>query len=320
MKTYLITGGNGFIGSHVIDEILKLSENDIIIVNIDKLGIGSNVNNVVNDSRIINYYNDICDDIIFDIYEKHKPDYIIHCAAESHVDRSISNPIDFINSNVKGTANILEAMRKYVPNARMVHVSTDEVYGHLSISEPPFIESTLIDPRSPYSASKAGSDMLAFSYRSTYNLDITVTRCCNNYGPRQHSEKLIPTVIRSIISGEKIPVYGNGLNIREWIFVTDHAKALLEVLHLKQSQRVYNIYGTKTISNIELISVIITKVEEKYEKYKRPELTDYITFVADRQGHDFRYAMSTVYSDITSLNKQISFEYGISQTLEYYCQ
>lgn len=206
MSKVLVTGGCGFIGSHVIDELL-IDNNVKEIINIDKLGVGSDINNVAVDSRITNCYIDICNDEIYNIFEKHKPEYIIHLAAESHVDRSIANPLSFVNSNVMGTGNILEGMRRYVPKARMVHVSTDEVYGHLHHDDPPFSEACPADPRSPYSASKAGSDMLAFSYRNTYGLDITVTRCCNNYGPRQHGEKLIPTILRSLIQGKKIPVY-----------------------------------------------------------------------------------------------------------------
>ncbi|MGA1049583.1 MAG: GDP-mannose 4,6-dehydratase [Minisyncoccia bacterium] len=175
MSKVLVTGGCGFIGSHVIDELL--TDNNVKeIINIDKLGVGSDINNVAVDPRITNYYIDICNDEIYNIFEKHKPEYIIHLAAESHVDRSIANPLSFVNSNVMGTGNILEGMRRYVPKARMVHVSTDEVYGHLNHDDYPFLEDTPMNPRSPYSASKAGSDMLAFSYKSTYGLDITVTK------------------------------------------------------------------------------------------------------------------------------------------------
>jgi len=317
MKTYLVTGGFGFIGSHVIDQILALDATNKI-VNIDKLGVGSNINNVQKHANITNYYVDICDDDIFDIYEDHKPDYIIHCAAESHVDRSISNPISFIDSNVKGTANILECVRRFTPKARMVHVSTDEVYGHLGLLDPPFTERTPINPRSPYSASKASSDVLAFSYIATYGLNITVTRCCNNYGPRQHEEKLIPTVINSIKAGKKVPVYGNGKNIREWIYVEDHARALLEVLHLNRSEKLYNIHGTKTITNLEIIDSIVKIIDEQ-----RPELIQnhpdgYIEFVEDRKGHDFKYAMSTIFSDVTSLDHQRKFEDGLRTTVISY--
>jgi dTDP-glucose 4,6-dehydratase len=315
--TYFITGGCGFIGSHIIDVLLDSFEN-ILIINIDKLGVGSDINNVRKDSRVINHYVDICDEKIFSIFKEYTPDYVIHCAAESHVDRSISDPIAFVDSNVKGTANILECVRRFAPSARMVHVSTDEVYGHLHQDDPPFTELSQIDPRSPYSASKAGSDMLAFSYRNTYNLDITVTRCCNNYGPRQHSEKLIPTIIRSIVEGKQVPVYGDGQNIREWIYVTDHAHALIEILHKQSARRLYNIYGVTTISNLVIIDTIINALVKLYPQYKRDSKESYIKFVKDRDGHDFKYAMSSIYDEVDSLKRQNNFNEGIITTLLYY--
>lgn len=316
-KVYLITGGCGFIGSHIIDVLLNTLTN-IKIVNVDKLGIGSDINNVRKDDRVINQYIDICDEKIYNIFEEYDPDYIIHCAAESHVDRSISNPLVFVDSNVKGTANILECMRKYTPTARMIHVSTDEVYGHLHEQDPPFTELSQLDPRSPYSASKAGSDMLAFSYRNTYNLNITVTRCCNNYGPRQHSEKLIPTVINSIENNKKIPVYGNGLNIREWIYVVDHAEAIVEILH-DHNRKLYNIYGVKTVTNIDIITSIIEIYSKINSEHKQLSIEDYIEYVEDRKGHDFKYAMSTIYSnEVKSLLSQNNFTDGLLATLLYY--
>lgn len=318
MKTYLVTGGYGFIGSHIIDQILSIASEDVTIINIDYLGTGSNINNLKSDKRVINYCINICDDVIYNIYETFKPEYIIHCAAESHVDRSISDPLSFINSNVVGTAKILEGMRMFTPKSRMIHVSTDEVYGHLHADDPPFTENSQIAPRSPYSASKAGSDMLAFSYRNTYNLDITVTRCCNNYGPRQHNEKLIPTIINSIISDRKIPVYGDGTNIREWIYVEDHAKAILEALHKPNARELYNIYGTQTMSNIDLIRIIVDQLVDLYPQYKRDNFSDYIKFVEDRKGHDFKYAMSSIYDDLISLKHQNNFFDGIKSTLLYY--
>lgn len=316
-KIYLVTGGYGFIGSCIINHLLEAYKN-IRIVNIDKLGTGSDINNLKKDSRLINYIVDLCDESLISIYKKYSPDYIIHCAAESHVDRSISDPLSFINSNVVGTAKLLECMRQFTPNSRMVHVSTDEVYGHLSLEDPPFTEESNIDPRSPYSASKAGSDMLAFSYRNTYNLDITVTRCCNNYGPRQHNEKLIPTIIKSITENKKIPVYGDGSNIREWIYVEDHAKSIVEILHKEQARKLYNVYGTETLSNMDIIKLIIEQLVELYPEYKRNKFEDYIEFVEDRKGHDFRYAMSTIYDEVESLKHQNNFSEGIKNTILYY--
>lgn len=316
--TCLVTGGCGFIGSHVIDELLK---NNYFkkIINIDKLGVGSDINNVKSDPRIQNYYQDICHEKTKEIFETHKPGYVIHLAAESHVDRSITDPLSFVNSNVIGTGRLLECIRTEVPDARVIHVSTDEVYGHLHEDDDPFLEDTLLDPRSPYSASKAGSDLLALSYRNTYNMNVTVTRCCNNYGPRQHIEKLIPTVLSKLCSGKKIPVYGNGLNVREWIYVTDHAKALIEALFIRDPKPVYNIHGTVRYYNTELIKLIIDKLEEIDKRYYRSNnIEDYIEFVADRPGHDLCYKIATKFNDIESLTSQQSFSSGIAETIHYY--
>jgi dTDP-glucose 4,6-dehydratase len=316
--TYLITGGCGFIGSHVIDELLK-DPSVKKIINIDRLSTGSDISNVAVDPRVLNYYIDICDEILLNIFKEHLPGYIIHLAAESHVDRSISDPLSFVNSNVVGTGNILECIRSVVPEARMVHVSTDEVYGHLDYDDEPFTEDTPLDPRSPYSASKAGSDVLALSYKTTYNMNITVTRCCNNYGPRQHGEKLIPTVIRTLVCGKKVPVYGNGENIREWIYVTDHAKALIEILHKVESKSVYNIYGKQRERNIKLINEIIVELINTDIKYSRGyEIEDYVEFVKDRPGHDLCYKMSSKYREIKSLNQQEKFNAGLLKTILYY--
>jgi dTDP-glucose 4,6-dehydratase len=317
-SVYLITGGCGFIGSHIIDELLDNHKN-IQIINVDFLGVGSDKTNVRSDDRVANHYINICDPEIFNIVEKYKPDFVIHCAAESHVDRSITDPLSFITSNVLGTANLLEAVRLHAKNARIVHVSTDEVYGHLGLNDPPFTESSQINPRSPYSASKAGSDFIALSYRNTYKLCITVTRCCNNYGPRQHNEKLIPTIIKSVVSGKKVPIYGNGSNIREWIYVTDHAKAIIEILHCHNYNPVYNIFGKERLTNLEITKQIISELVNLAPEYNTHDnLDDYITFVEDRKGHDFRYAMDTNYTDVMALDYQNSFHDGILSTLEYY--
>ena len=325
MSTYVVTGGCGFIGSYVIKELLKSEDKDLYIYNIDKMGVGSSPENVVEDKRVENHFMDIA---VEDAWRIHMAnpldfitedvDYVIHLAAESHVDRSIDNPLEFVDSNLKGTANVLELVRKH--RARMVHVSTDEVYGHLERDDPPFTEESPLAPRSPYSATKAGSDLLVQSYIETFGIDASITRCCNNYGPRQGDEKLIPTVIRSIVKGDKIPVYGTGENIREWIHAEDHAKAILEVLVDDVPAKVYNIPGSGTYTNIKLINIIIQMVELFYPEYKRKRegaRVEYIEFVKDRAGHDFKYELSTKH-DLQAVKHQKSF--SIEETIKYYVE
>jgi len=325
VSTYVVTGGCGFIGSYVIKELLKSEDKDLYIYNIDKMGVGSSPENVVEDKRVENHFMDIA---VEDAWRIHMAnpldfitedvDYVIHLAAESHVDRSIDNPLEFVDSNLKGTANVLELVRKH--RARMVHVSTDEVYGHLERDDPPFTEESPLAPRSPYSATKAGSDLLVQSYIETFGIDASITRCCNNYGPRQGDEKLIPTVIRSIVKGDKIPVYGTGENIREWIHAEDHAKAILEVLVDDVPAKVYNIPGSGTYTNIKLINIIIQMVELFYPEYKRKRegaRAEYIEFVKDRAGHDFKYELSTKH-DLQAVKHQKSF--SIEETIKYYVE
>ena len=307
-NNYLVTGAAGFIGSHVVDELLKRDDIHKIYV-IDKLGIGSDMNNLTTDSRITFINEDIADDRAYK--DLPRIDFILNLAAESHVDRSITDPLACVTSNVLGTAKILELTRK--DNARLVHVSTDEVYGHLQLEDPAFTEDTKLAPRSPYSATKAGADLLVQSYVTTFGIDASITRCCNNYGPRQADEKLIPTVIGKLINGESVPVYGNGQNIREWIHVTDHAKAIIEVLFEGVSSlegEVYNIPGSVHLSNLDMVDEIIEKVLEY-----RPEINPSIEFVADRAGHDFKYSVSTKYN-LASVRDQRGFD--LTDTVEYY--
>ena len=324
MSTYVVTGGCGFIGSYVIKELLKSEDKDLYIYNIDKMGIGSSEENVVEDNRVENHFMDIANGDAWRLHMSNPLDfisrdvnYVIHLAAESHVDRSIDNPLEFVDSNLKGTANVLELVRKH--RARMVHVSTDEVYGHLGKDDPPFTEESPLAPRSPYSATKAGSDLLVQSYIQTFGVDASITRCCNNYGPRQGDEKLIPTVIRSIVQGDKIPVYGTGENIREWIHAEDHAKAIIEVLATGEEQ-LYNIPGSEICTNIRLINNIINELELLYPEYKRePEgaRIEYIEFVADRKGHDFKYELSTRHN-LEAVERQQDF--SLESTIKYYVE
>ena len=320
MSTYVVTGGCGFIGSYVMKELLKSKDDNLFIYNIDKMGVGSSEENIIEDERVQNHFIDISNDEHWRLnmanpleFISKQVDYVIHLAAESHVDRSIDNPLSFVNSNLVGTAKILELVRKH--KCRMVHVSTDEVYGHLDKDDPPFTEESPIAPRSPYSATKAGSDLLVQSYIETFNINAAITRCCNNYGPRQGDEKLIPTVIRSIVSGNKIPVYGKGDNIREWIHAEDHAKAIIEVA-LKGKENLYNVAGNLVINNLDLIKRIIKGVELQYPSYKRKS-KDYIEFVADRKGHDFKYQLISKHN-LKAVKKQSKF--SLSKTIKYYVE
>lgn len=302
---YLVTGACGFIGSHVVDELLK--RDDILrIYVLDNLAAGSNFANLSKDDRVRLMVCDIANPNCTD--DLPKIDYILHLAAESHVDRSITDPMGFIRTNVVGTNNILELAR--TDHARMVHVSTDEVYGHLGPDDDPFTEDTCLAPRSPYSSSKASSDLIALSYGTTFKTNVSITRCCNNYGPRQHTEKLIPTVITSLKEGKKIPVYGDGKNVREWIHVVDHARAIIEVLFEGEKGQVYNIPGSCELTNLELIEKII-----KATKGKDAKVEDYIEFVEDRAGHDFRYSLSSKHQLASVFNQR---EFNLDDTIEFY--
>jgi len=319
MSTYVVTGGCGFIGSYVIKELLK--KRDVFIYNIDKMGVGSLEENVIEDKRVQNHFIDISNEEHWRLHMANPldfinkdVDYVIHLAAESHVDRSIDNPLSFAYSNLIGTAKVLELVRKH--KARMVHVSTDEVYGHLGEKDPPFSEESPLGPRSPYSATKAGSDLLVQSYVETYDINASITRCCNNYGPRQNGEKLIPTVIRSIIQGNKVPVYGTGKNIREWIHAEDHAKAIIEVLLKDKPASVYNIVGNLVCNNLDLIKKIIKEIEHQFPVYKRKK-SDYIELVTDRRGHDFKYQLTSKHN-LKAVKKQSKF--SLSKTVKYYVE
>jgi dTDP-glucose 4,6-dehydratase len=306
----LVTGGGGFIGSNFIKMLLE-KYNGIKIINFDKGGIGSrSLKSEIpatnwNTWSYLELNNDIrnIDKIHFQDY---KFDYIFHFAAESHVDRSISGPSPFIENNVMGMVSLLEWVRQHQPQARVINISTDEVYGHLEKYEAPFIETCKFDPRSPYAASKASADLIANSYVTTYGLDIITTHCCNNFGKHQADEKFIPTVIRNMVQGNKIPVYGTGENIREWIHVDDHNKSILEITEGGRAGYRYNIGSKVEKTNLEMIvdiSEILGKVAD-------------IEYVEDRKGHDFRYA-------IDSLNYRRQFELrdhsdALRETVEFY--
>lgn len=318
MKKYLITGGLGFIGSNFIKWLNDAVTEKTFVVVLDKNGYASDINNIPEDldnlymhheAVNLSSYHDV--QSVFDNHTNF--DGIFHYAAESHVDNSINTPVEFTLSNVVGTHNLLEVWRKSGAHGRFVHISTDEVYGHLHVGDEPFTENTPISPRSPYSASKASSDLIAKSYFHTFGLDIVITRCCNNFGPRQHKEKFMPTIITNILQGKQVPVYGKGDNIREWIFVDDHATAVWCVFNKGASGEVYNIGTGNEKTNIQLLNDIC--------RIMGVSASTVIKFVDDRKGHDFRYAINS--SKINKLGwsptyTTQNYAQAISETITWY--
>lgn len=283
MNKYFITGGCGFIGSNFIRYILNRDDSSIII-NLDKLTYAGNPNNLIefnNDERYIFYHGDICDSkIVKEIFQQHKPDYLINFAAESHVDRSIGKPDDFIQTDIFGTFTLLEAAREFGLE-RFIQISTDEVYG--SIEKGSFSETDTLMPRNPYSASKAGADRLAYSYFTTYELPVIITRASNNFGPYQFPEKLIPLFVTNAVEDKKLPVYGDGKNIRDWIYVEDHCDAIQYIIDNGKLGEIYNIGGGNELTNIAITNIIL-KETNKSETLKK--------YVKDRLGHDRRYSLN----------------------------
>ena len=318
-KTILITGGAGFIGSHVVRRFVN-NYPSYHIINLDKLTYCGDLSNLEEVSGKENYTfikGDICDvELLKNIFEEYEPDSIIHLAAESHVDNSIENPNIFITTNVIGTCNLLNMATKYNID-RFYHVSTDEVYGALGMDDEPFLETTPYDPKSPYSASKASSDHFVRAYGNTFKLNYVISNCSNNYGPNQHTEKLIPTVINSILNKEPIPVYGNGDNVRDWLYVEDHAKAIDLIFHQGTNGETYNIGGDMEKTNLQLIRILCNEID--YILKSPDSSTELIEFVEDRKGHDFRYAI-----DCEKLKKELgwgletSFISGIIKTINWY--
>ncbi len=330
MNTILITGGAGFIGSNLIHYCMENS--DYRLINLDKLTYAGNLESLLSLSdnpRHVFIKGDICDseflNHLFDIY---KPNAVMHLAAESHVDRSIDGPDEFIQTNVVGTFRLLENTKAYwmtLPdkdkgNFRFLHISTDEVYGSLG-KEGYFTEDSRYKPSSPYSASKASSDHLVRAYYNTYGLPTMITNCSNNYGPRQFPEKLIPLMILNALEGRDLPVYGDGQNIRDWLYVEDHCKALLRVLDAGQPGETYNIGGNQEKSNLDVVSTLCDILDKLSPKTDGGAYKDQIIFVKDRPGHDFRYAI-----DASKIKQTIgwtpseSFDTGLRKTIEWYIE
>ena len=325
MKTILITGGAGFIGSHAIRRMVT-NHPETRILNLDQLTYAGNLENLKDIENAPNYMfirGDITDTSFLEsLFHNYEIDGVIHLAAESHVDRSIADPMSFINTNIVGTVTLLNACRsawKDMDGKLFYHISTDEVYGTLG-RDGLFTEETAYDPRSPYSASKASSDHLVRAYHHTYGMPVVLSNCSNNYGPNQFPEKLIPLAIHNILHMKPIPVYGKGENIRDWLYVEDHAAAIELIYHKGANGRTYNIGGLNEWTNIDLIRLLCGIMDEQLER--TPGTSEkLITFVKDRAGHDLRYAIdSSRIQDELDWRPSLNFEQGLSRTVAWYLQ
>jgi len=331
MKTYLITGGAGFIGSNFIHYMIK-KYNDIFIINLDKLTYAGNLGNLkdIQDNEKYTFVKgDIADsELVNSLFAKYDIDYVVNFAAESHVDRSIENPIDFIKTNIEGTFVLLEGAKKawldgetWKEGKKFLQISTDEVYGSLGETGY-FYETTGLDPRSPYSASKASADMLVKAYHDTYKMPVNITRCSNNYGPYQFPEKLIPMIINNCLKGESICVYGDGKNVRDWIYVEDHCRAIDVVLHEGHTGEIYNIGARNEKMNIDIVKTVITVLQKLLpdgDERKKAINESLIKYVRDRKGHDRRYAIDpSKIAGQLGWRAETSFDEGIVKTVKWY--
>lgn len=332
-KSILVTGGAGFIGSNFVPYFAAKYPN-YTIYNLDKMTYAANLENLSECKAMPNYkfiYGDICDEtLVNDVFKDFNIQGVIHFAAESHVDNSIKGPMTFINTNIVGTANLLEAARKNWMDGpfkvkkgheadRFHHISTDEVYGALGKTGM-FTETTPYDPSSPYSASKAASDHLVSAWNRTFGLNTTISNCSNNYGPKQHPEKLIPKIIQNCLSEKPIPIYGRGENVRDWLYVLDHARAIDLIFHNGRAGQTYNIGGHNEKTNMQIVKTICNIMDKKVPRASG-KYADLITFVADRPGHDLRYAI-----DASKIEKELgwfaqeTFDQGIVKTIDWYLQ
>ena len=322
-KTILVTGGAGFIGSHVVRRLVQ-NYPDYLVLNIDKLTYAGNLNNLHDIENKLNYrffQIDITDKLaIDDLFNRHSIDGVIHLAAESHVDRSITNPDEFILTNVVGTLNLLNACKsfwKVFDGKCFYHISTDEVYGSLG-EDGLFTEETPYDPRSPYSASKASSDHIVRAYGHTYQLPIKISNCSNNYGSFQFPEKLIPLMINNIKLQKSLPIYGKGENVRDWLWVEDHASAIDLIFHDGEFGETYNIGGHNEWKNIDLVHLLCDIMDEELNRLKG-ESRKLITYVKDRAGHDMRYAIdASKINDKLGWKPSVTFEQGLRNTVKWY--
>jgi len=331
MNKILVTGGAGFIGSNFVLDWLSLEKDDVI--NLDKLTYAGNLENLasLNGNPLHHFVRgDIGDaELLKSLFAEHQPRAVVNFAAESHVDRSIHGPAEFIQTNIVGTFTLLEAARAYwnglddqgKKTFRFLHVSTDEVYGSLAVADPAFTESKQYEPNSPYSASKAASDHLVRAYHHTYGLPVLTTNCSNNYGPYHFPEKLIPLVIHNALSGKHLPIYGDGQQIRDWLYVKDHVSAIRSVLEAGRVGETYNIGGWNEKPNLDVVHTLCSILDELSPRADAKSYKEQITYVADRPGHDRRYAI-----DASKINRELgwkpveTFETGIRKTVQWYLE